>query len=249
MTPAGGMTMQSGLYVALSSQISLERRMTTIADNLANMNTVGFRATQLKFDDVMTKADGARVAYVSEGAEYVSTRNGGLTQTKNPLDFATKGDTWFSIDTPKGAAITRDGRFSVLDSGALVTLEGYPVLDAGGGPITLDPAAGPPDLSQDGTLYQNGRPVAALGLFEATIGPDFVRAGNSSIIPAQAPQPVVDRAGAGVVQGYLEQSNVNPIEQMTQMITVSRAFENVTQLMRDSETSISDAIKTLGGAS
>lgn len=242
------MTMQSGLYVALSSQIALERRMTTIADNLANMNTVGFRATQLKFDDVMTKADGARVAYVSDGAEYISTRNGGLTQTKNPLDFATKGDTWFSIETPSGAAITRDGRFSMLDSGALVTLEGYPVLDAGGGPINLDPNAGPPDLSQDGTLYQNGRPVAALGLFEANVGPNFVRAGNSAIIPSQEPQPVVDRAGAGVVQGYLEQANVNPIEQMTQMITVSRSFEYVTQLMRDSESTMSDAIKALGGA-
>jgi flagellar basal-body rod protein FlgF len=240
--------MQAGLYVALSSQISLDRRMTTIADNLANMNTVGFRATQLKFDDVMTNADGTRVAYVSEGQEYVSTRNGGITKTENPLDFATKGDTWFSIETRQGAAITRDGRFSILDTGALVTLEGNPVLDAGGGPINLDPNAGPPVLSQDGTLYQNGRPVAALGLFEANVGPDFVRVGNSAIIPAQEPQPVVDRAGAGVVQGFLEQANVNPIEQMTQMITVSRAFENVTQLMRDSETSMSDAIKTLGGA-
>ena len=241
--------MQSGLYVALSSQISLERRMTTIADNLANMNTVGFRATQLKFDDVMTNADGAKVAYVSEGAEYVSTRNGGLTQTKNPLDFATKGDTWFSIETPSGSAITRDGRFSMLDTGALVTLEGFPVLDAGGGQIILDPNAGPPDLSQDGTLYQNGRPVASLGIFEAEIGPNFTRAGNSAIIPQQAPQPVVDRAGAGVVQGFVEQANVNPIQEMTQLITVSRAFENVTQLMRDSETSMADAIKTLGGAS
>ena len=240
--------MQSGLYVALSSQISLEKRMATIADNLANMNTVGFRATQLKFDDVMTNADGAKVAYVSEGAEYVSTRNGGLTQTKNPLDFATKGDTWFSIETPSGPAITRDGRFSILDTGALVTLEGFPVLDAGGGQIVLDPNAGPPDLSQDGTLYQNGRPVASLGIFEANVGPDFIRAGNSAIIPSQAPQPVVDRAGAGVVQGFVEQANVNPIQEMTQLITVSRAFENVTQLMRDSETSMADAIKTLGGA-
>ena len=240
--------MQSGLYVALSSQISLEKRMATIADNLANMNTVGFRATQLKFDDVMTNADGAKVAYVSEGAEFVSTRNGGLTQTKNPLDFATKGDTWFSIETPSGPAITRDGRFSILDTGALVTLEGFPVLDAGGGQIVLDPNAGPPDLSQDGTLYQNGRPVASLGIFEANVGPDFIRAGNSAIIPSQAPQPVVDRAGAGVVQGFVEQGNVNPIQEMTQLITVSRAFENVTQLMRDSETSMADAIKTLGGA-
>ena len=240
--------MQSGLYVALSSQIALERRLTTIADNLANMNTVGFRATQLKFDDVMTNADGAKVSYVSEGKEYVSTQNGGLLQTKNPLDFATKGNTWFSIETPSGDAITRDGRFSMLETGALVTIEGYPVLDAGGGQITLNPAAGPPELSQDGTLYQNGQPVAALGLFEADVGPNFIRAGNSAIIPAAQPQPVVDRTDAGVVQGYLEQANINPIQQMTQMITVSRAFEQVTQLMRDSETSLSDAIKTLGGA-
>lgn len=240
--------MQSGLYVALSSQISLERRLTTIADNLANMNTVGFRATQVKFEDVLTNADGAKVAYVDEGQEYISTQNGGLLQTKNPLDFATKGNTWFSIETPSGNAITRDGRFSMLETGALVTIEGYPVLDAGGGQITLNPNAGPPELSQDGTLYQNGQPVAALGLFESDIGPNFVRAGNSAIIPAAQPQPVVDRTGAGVVQGYLEQANINPIQQMTQMITVSRAFEQVTQLMRDSETSLSDAIKTLGGA-
>ena len=241
--------MQSGLYVSLSSQIALDRRMTTIADNLANMNTVGFRATQMKFDDVMTKSDGTRVAYVDEGKEYISTRNGGLTQTNNPLDFATRGDTWFSISTPSGNAITRDGRFSILDTGALVTIEGNPVLDAGGGPITLDPNAGPPTLSGDGTLYQNGQPVAALGLFEANVGPNFTRAGNSAIIPAQEPQAVVDRADAGVVQGYVEQANVNAIQEMTQMITVSRAFENITQLMRDSETSISSAIKTFGGQS
>jgi flagellar basal-body rod protein FlgF len=240
--------MQSGLYVALSSQIALERRLTTIADNLANMNTVGFRATQLKFDDVLTNADGAKVSYVNEGQEYISTQNGGLLQTKNPLDFATKGDTWFSIETPSGNAITRDGRFSMLETGALVTIEGYPVLDAGGGQITLNPNAGPPEMSQDGTLYQNGQPIAALGILEADVGPNFIRAGNSAIIPTTQPQAVVDRTGAGVVQGYLEQANINPIQQMTNMITVSRAFEQVTQLMRDSETSLSDAIKTLGGA-
>jgi flagellar basal-body rod protein FlgF len=240
--------MQSGLYVALSSQIALERRLTTIADNLANMNTVGFRATQLKFDDVLTNADGAKVSYVNEGQEYISTQNGGLLQTKNPLDFATKGDTWFSVETPSGNAITRDGRFSMLETGALVTIEGYPVLDAGGGQITLNPNAGPPEMSQDGTLYQNGQPIAALGILEADVGPNFIRAGNSAIIPTTQPQAVVDRTGAGVVQGYLEQANINPIQQMTNMITVSRAFEQVTQLMRDSETSLSDAIKTLGGA-
>jgi flagellar basal-body rod protein FlgF len=240
--------MQSGLYVALSSQITLEKRLNTIADNLANMNTVGFRATQMKFDNVVTRADGTKVDYVSTGEEYLSRQNGGLTQTKNPFDFAAKGDTWFSIDTPSGSAITKDGRFTMLATGALVTLEGYPVLDPGGGPIQLNPLDGPPTSSQDGILYQNNKPVATLGLFEVNVGPNFTRVGNSAIIPNETPQAVVNRIDAGVVQGFVEESNVNPVLSMTQMMTVSRTFDYVTQLMRDGEASIGDAIKTLGGA-
>jgi flagellar basal-body rod protein FlgF len=249
IVPARGQAeMQSGLYVALSSQISLEKRMNTIADNLANMNTVGFRATQMKFDDVLTRAEGAKVAYVSTGEEYLSKDIGAMVQTKNPLDFAVKGDAWFSIDSPSGKAITRDGRFSMLETGDLVTIEGYPVLDAGGAPIQLNAGEGPPTASTDGILYQNGKPVATLGLFEANVGPNFTRAGNTAIIPNETPQPVVNRADVGVMQGFVEESNVNPILQMTQMINVSRTFEYVTQLMRDGEASIGDAIKTLGGA-
>jgi flagellar basal-body rod protein FlgF len=240
--------MQSGLYVALSSQISLEQRMNTIADNLANMNTVGFRATQMKFDDVMTKVEGARVDYVSPGEQYLSTENGAMVQTKNPLDFAIKGDAWFSVGSPQGNALTKDGRFSMLQTGEVVTLEGYPVLDASGSPIQLNAADGPPTASKDGILYQNNRPVAQIGLFEANIGPDFTRVGNTAIIPTSQPQPVVNRADVGVMQGFIEEANVNPVLQMTQMITVSRTFEYVTQLMRDGESSIGDAIKTLGGA-
>ena len=240
--------MQSGLYVALSSQISLEKRMNTIADNLANMNTVGFRATQMKFDDVMTKVEGAKVDYVSTGQEYLSSDTGAMVQTKNPLDFAIRGDAWFSVQSPQGDALTKDGRFSMLQTGDVVTLEGYPVLDASGSPIQLNAAAGPPTASKDGILYQNGKPVAQLGLFQADIGPNFTRVGNTAVIPTQNPEPVINNSDVGVMQGFIEEANVNPILQMTQMITVSRTFEYVTQLMRDGESSISDAIKTVGGA-
>ena len=221
--------------------------METIADNLANMNTVGFRATQMKFDDVITRAEGAKVDYVSQGEEYLSTDNGALVQTKNPLDMAIKGNAWFSVETPSGQAITRDGRFTLLQAGELVSLEGYPVLDAGGAPIQLNAALGAPTVSDDGTLYQNGQPVAKLGLYEANVGPNYTRAGNTAIIPTEAPQAVIDRIDVGVVQGFVEQSNVNPILQMTQMITVSRNFEYITQLMREGESSLTDAIKTVGG--
>ena len=202
----------------------------------------------MKFDDVMTRTEGTKVDYVSPGQEYLSGENGAMVQTQNPLDFAIRGDAWFSVDSPSGNAITKDGRFSMLQSGELVTLEGYPVLDAGGAAIQLNPADGPPTASRDGILYQNQKPVAQLGLFQSNVGPDFQRVGNTAIIPADAPQPIVNRSDVGVVQGFVEEANVNPILQMTQMITVSRTFEYVTQLMRDSETSMSDAIKTLGGA-
>ncbi len=127
--------MQSGLYVGISSQIALERRLKTIADNIANMNTVGFRATEVKFDEVLSKIRtdlNANVAFVSQGNDYLSTRTGALTQTGNPLDVAIKGDAWFSIDTPAGQVLTRDGRFTMRETGELVSNMGYPVLDAGG---------------------------------------------------------------------------------------------------------------------
>ena len=240
--------MQTGLYVSLSSQIALDRRLTTLADNVANSTTVGFRATEVKFNQVVSDQKVADVAFVSQGNEFISTRSGGITETGGPLDFALKGEAWFQVETPSGPTLTRDGRFTLTDLGELVTLNGYPVLDAGGGPIQIDASNGPIQLSADGQLNQGGRPVAALGLFEADLSGGFVRAGNSGIIPSIAPEPVVDRIDAGVVQGYIEESNVNAIGEMTQLIQVTRAFESIASLMRDSEESMNEAVRTLGGS-
>ncbi|MEY9788551.1 flagellar hook-basal body protein [Sinorhizobium fredii] len=95
--------MQTGLYVALSSQMALEKRLNTLADNIANANTVGFRSTEVKFDQVLGDTKPTKVSYVSEGEEYLSTSNGALARTGSALDFAIKGDAWFNIDTPGGA--------------------------------------------------------------------------------------------------------------------------------------------------
>jgi flagellar basal-body rod protein FlgF len=238
---------QTGLYVSLSSKLALDRRLTTLADNVANSTTVGFRATEIKFNQVVSDQKVADVAFVSQGNEFLSTRSGGMTETGGTLDFAIKGDAWFQVQTHSGPTLTRDGRFTVTDAGELVTLNGYAVLDAGGGPIQLDLANGPILLSADGQLNQNGQPIAALGLFQADLSGGFVRAGNSGIITNIPPEPVVDRIDAGVVQGYIEESNVNAIGEMTQLIQVTRAFESVASLMRDSEESLKEAIRTFGG--
>lgn len=240
--------MQNGLYVALSSQVALENRLRTIADNVANMSTVGYRSTEISFEDVTNGLATSSMSFTSAGDTYLSGISGSLRQTQNPFDFAIQGDAWFSIETPAGPVMTRDGRFSMLENGELVTLEGYAVLDAGGAPIQLNPQNGAPEAGADGALFQNGQLVAAIGLFEFEPGPNFRRFGNSGIIPNGEPAPVVDRNNIGVAQGFLEDSNVNPVLEMTRLIQVQRAFDQVTALMRDSETTMEDAIKTLGGA-
>ena len=241
--------MQSGIYVGISSQIALERRLNTIADNMANMNTAGFRAMEVKFDEVMSSTrneNNAKVAFVTQGNDYLSTRNGQMQNTGNALDFAIKGDAWFAIDTPAGQVLTRDGRFTMLETGQLVSLMGHAVLDAGGAPIQLNRAGGPPTVGADGQIVQDGQQVGSIGLFTADISEGFIRADNSGVIPADEPQPIVDNFNVAVVQGYVEGSNVNGISEMTQLIQVNRAFEGISSLMRDTEGAFGEAIKTLG---
>ncbi len=239
--------MQTGLYVALSSQVALEKRLNTIADNVANTSTIGFRATQVKFEDVVSGLGDKELSFVSTGDTYLSTAAGPLRETGNPFDFAIRGDAWFGIETPAGTVMTRDGRFTMTENGELVSIEGYAVLDAGGAPIQLDPRNGPPRAGADGSLRQGDNLVGALGLFNFDPGPNFVRFGNSGIVPQGEPDPVVDRIDAGVAQGFLEESNVNPMMEITRLIMVQRAFENGAALLRDTESSYDDAIKTLGG--
>ena len=238
--------MQDSLYVALSSQIALERRLDTIADNVANASTIGFRATGVKFEDVVSGTGPKSVSFASSGKTYLSGAHGALTETGNPFDFAVQGDAWFAIETPAGTVMTRDGRFSMNENGELMSIEGYPVLDGGGAPIQLDPRNGPPKAGADGSLRQNEQLVGAIGLYNFDPGENFVRYGNSGVVPARTPEPVTDRSDVGVAQGFLEESNVNPVLEMTRLIQVQRAFENTAALMRQTDSSTDDAIKTLG---
>ena len=241
--------MQNGLYVAVSAQVALERRLETIADNIANMNTVGFRASGVSFAAEMAKAGSASLNFVSPGTEFLSRRAGELIKTDNPLDFAVQGEGWFGIQTPTGTAYTRDGRARLDDSGMLRTLNGDALLDAGGAPIVLDGAAGPPTVSSDGMITQKGRQVGAIGLFAIDPGASLKRAENSGVVPDKPATPILDFTRDGVVQGAIENANVDPVREMTRLIEVTRSFDGVMAEATQSETSVQDAIKALGSAS
>lgn len=238
--------MQSSLYVSLSSQIALERRLVTLADNVANANTTGFRATEVKFNEVLANTGSTDVSFVDQGQDYLSTANGGLKTTGSPLDFAIRGDAWFMIETPTGNMLTRDGRFTLTNTGQLVNINGYAVLDPGEAPIQLDPDGEPPKAGRDGGLSQDGFRRGAIGLFSADFRDGFTRKAPIGIVPTIPPEPVLDADSAGMVQGFIENSNVNAMAEMSRLIMISRAFENASSMAKATEDVFKEAIRTLG---
>jgi len=123
--------MQSTLYVALSAQLALQERLDTIAQNVANGTTAGYRANEVKFESVLSNTNGAPVAFVSSGSHPIRRTAAELVKTGNPLDVAIKVDGWLSVPSAQGLIYTRDGRMQMNAAGSLVTLSGAPILDAG----------------------------------------------------------------------------------------------------------------------
>lgn len=240
--------MQSSFYVSLSSQIALEKRLTTIAGNVANASSIGFRATGVSFETVLSKRAATPTAYATPGMDYISTASGGLNKTDNPLDVAVIGDAWLAIQTPQGVAYTRDGRMRMLETGEVQTLLGFPVLDAGGSPIVLDPSAGPPMIFRDGMINQGDRQIGALGLFDIDDAASLQRGENSSVIPSIPATPVVNFVRNGVAQGHLENANVNPVNEITKLIMTHRAFESAAAAYDLMDNAQRTAVRTLGGA-
>jgi flagellar basal-body rod protein FlgF len=222
--------MSSGLYVAISAQVALERRLASIANNVANASTPGFRAEEVKFDSILAAAgSNGPVAYASPGDTFISRKAGQVNHTGNPLDVAVQGDAWLAISTPDGTAYTRDGRMHMTASGDLQSAEGYCILDPGGSPLLIDPTAGDVRIGDDGTITQNGKQIGALGLFSIPENSRLDRGPNASVIPSQPAQPVEDLTNNGVRQGYLEGANVNPVLVMSRLIEVTRAFDSAAQ--------------------
>lgn len=237
--------MSDGLYVGLSAQISLEQRLATLADNVANANTPGFRAANIRFETLLSRASGSETAFVSSGAEYFSPAQGEMKSTGNPLDFAVAGDAWFAVATPAGTVMTRDGRFTMDASGALVSLDGDPVQDPGGAPIQLNPSGGAPVSGADGILRQDGRVVGSIGLFSFAPGPSSVRHGPSGFVAAQSPEPMIDRTDTTVMQGYVEGSNVSAVAELVRLITVQRSFESASALISERESALSQTVRAM----
>ncbi|MCC2098254.1 MAG: flagellar basal-body rod protein FlgF, partial [Hyphomicrobiales bacterium] len=218
----------------------------TIAQNLSHISTTGYRAERVDFSSYISLASPQPVAYVTTGERTYSLQSGALQKTGNPLDVAVKGTGWLAVQTPSGIAYSRDGRLQMDPQGALLTITGFPILDAGGAPLRLDPAGRTPTIAADGSIRQGEETIGAIGLFQLPDSAKLTRGAGSTIVSDTPATPLLTFTTDGIMQGYTEASNVNPIKQITRLIAVQRAFEMISGGLEQTHRSSLDAIKTMG---
>lgn len=235
--------MDAAGYVTLSRQSGLLREMQVVANNVANLSTAGFRREGVVFSEfVKASGDGPSLSMARAGGRMVDLSQAGLSQTGGSFDFAIQGEGFFLVDTPQGRELTRAGAFTPAATGELVTPEGYALLDEGGAPVSLPGGAGAVRLAPDGTLTADGAPVARIGLWRPA-DPNDLRHVAGTRFAAEQVEPA---EGGTLHQGFLEDSNVDPVGEIARMIEVQRAYELGQSFLDREDRRVKLVIETLG---
>jgi flagellar basal-body rod protein FlgF len=235
--------MDSSGYVTLSRQSGLLNQMGTIANNIANASTAGFRREGVVFSEYITAAgEGPSLSMGHGNTRVVDLQQASLTQTGATFDLAIEGDGFFLIATPEGQQLTRAGAFTPGPDGTLLTQDGFQVLDGGGTAIFVPPDARSIAIARDGTLSADGVPLARIGLWQPVDPLDLIHTAGTRFA-AGAVEPV---EGAAILQGFIEDSNVDPMTEIASMIAVQRAYELGQSFMDREDERTRNVIQTLG---
>jgi flagellar basal-body rod protein FlgF len=220
--------MDSGYYAACTALASRTQALDTIANNLANASTPGFRAQHNVFSAMLVSAAGTSGSPLSQAVNNygilsgttLDRSQGALEKTGNDLDLAIQGSGFFVVQTANGPMYTRNGSFQVSSAGQLVTATGDAVMGEKG---IISMLPGPVSISPDGTISSNGAIAGKLKLVDFTAGTALTSAGgNYYSAPAKAATPAI---ASTVMQGALENSNVNPVSSMVELIAAQRSAE------------------------
>lgn len=228
--------MSDGIYSALSGAIVQERNLSVVANNLANSNTSGFKGDRAVFFEMVTPTRSAplispALRYSTVADVTIDYQAGAIKLTDRPLDVALHGDGFLAIETPNGERYTRAGSFVMDQEGVLRTLGGHRVLGEIEPPTRrTDKLEIPPDtreilINPDGTLRADGAEIGKLKLVRFPNDTDLIKDGLTWFAAKPGVQPLSAKQTTTVEQGYLENSNVNPVGGMTELIMVTRSFE------------------------
>ncbi len=237
--------MDNASYATLTRQSGLRDEMQVIANNLANVSTGGFRREGVVFSEFVARHETADTSLSMARAHgrIIDRQEGPLRQTSGVLDLALQGEGFFMLQTENGRQLTRAGNFGLNAAGEIVASDGARLLDGGGAPIQVPAGAEEIRIASDGTLSVNGTAIADVGVFLPNNPDDLVRAAGVRFASEAGAEPVAEPR---VAQGFLEGSNVSPIEEIARMIVVQRAYEAGKNLVSSEHERIRDVVKTLG---
>jgi len=242
--------MDQGIYTAASGAIAMEERLSIISNNLANINTTGFKKDGIAFEKFLKNLDTENLypgqyrnipVDVMVGEYYIDTTEGSCRKTGNPLDAAIIGDGFFAVNTEEGQRYTRAGSFRISTDGLLVTPQGHTV-QGEGGDISL--GAGDIEIGFDGTVRVNGNIVDVLQVVHIDEG-SLERSANGlfKVKEGYAPIPVESPV---VSQGNIETSNVDPVKEMVGLISTQRAYESFQRVIKSFNDTYSQSIRNVG---
>jgi flagellar basal-body rod protein FlgF len=247
--------MENTLLVALSKQMALRNELDVVANNMANVNTRGFRRDAMTFQEYLmpvASADGfpapdKKLSYVEDLSTFHDFTKGPLEQTGNPLDVSLADGAFFAVQTPGGTGerYTRNGAFQIDKDGRLVTGDGLPVLGESG-PIVLDPQNPEITIAEDGTVSNKDGTRGRLKIVSFADPQKLTKEGASLFVaPAdQAPQ-TLGRDAVRVMQGVVEGSNVRPVLEMSRMIEINRAYSSLAAMVQHNDDLRKTAIERL----
>jgi flagellar basal-body rod protein FlgF len=236
--------MENSLLIGLSRQMALQRELDVVANNIANLNTTGFKADGAVFQEFLmpvARADqflppDRRLSFVQDRATWHDVSQGTVQQTGNPLDVAIDGKAYLAVQTPKGERYTRNGALQINGQGELVTTEGYKVVGETG-PIVFQPGDTNVSISREGTItVREGTAVAESRRGKLRLvsfaQPQRLQKDGSSMFAAPAGMTPEAAPTAGVIQGSIEKSNVSGVTEMTRMIDVTRTYQAVAGMLQ-----------------
>ena len=237
--------MDNAGYATLTRMSGLLREMDTVANNIANMSTTGFRREGLVFaefiQDTGPGEPSLSMGYATGRASDLT--QGALSRTNGTFDLAIEGPGFFLIETPQGERLTRAGAFTPNEVGELVTPDGNRLLDDAGAPVFVPPDAASVAIGADGTISADGQPLGRIGLYRPADPLDMARSDGVAFAAPGGVEPVESR----MLQGFIEESNVNPVTEIARMIEVQRAYELGQGFLDKENERITTAIRTLTG--
>lgn len=243
--------MNNAFYVALSRQNALFRNMSVVANNIANANTTAFKAEKMIFTDLVKKAAAnQKIAFAHDVATVRDMRPGELITTGSDFDVAIDGKGFFVVKTDEGRRYTRLGNFAANNAGALVTVDGDKVTGASGEPINIPENSTNISVREDGMVqaFVNGLPeeVGRIGIVSFDDEKELKAVGHG-LYEGDGAKPAVE-GSFRVVHRSLEQSNVNSVNELTDMIEISRGVGSTAKLIKDLHDLVRKSIEVIGKA-